>query len=129
MVLQTIEELYFASLWYYGRKLDVNCNYQWRGSPPFTWTFSFDFTAILPWIFSNQLDFHLVMIIMHQLAHMVASQLNSQIILLLKHSLTHYWSLPLRDCVGEKNNGPCPIVKVNVLYKVCVAVIPSRWTL
>ena len=54
----------------------------------------FGFVAILNLILSNQLYFHLVMIIINQLC-MVAPQLNHQIILLLKRPLTHYWTSPL----------------------------------
>ena len=67
-----------------------------RRSLRFAWTFSFFVVAILNWIFSNQLDFHLIMNIMQYVpARMVASQLNHQIILLLKLPLVHYWTSPL----------------------------------
>ena len=40
-----------------------------RGDPRVLFElFLFDFVAILNWLLSNQLYFHLVMIIMHQLA-------------------------------------------------------------
>ena len=68
---------------------------KWRGSPPFTRTFSFEFTTIFklhflkPTLFSFGYDYH-------ALVRMVASQLNYQIILLLKRPLiTHYTAPPL----------------------------------
>ena len=56
-------------------KIMVNYAIQLKAGIPalYSNSFYFDFAAILNWIFWNQLYFHLVMIIMHQLTWLVPS--------------------------------------------------------
>ena len=60
--------------------------------------FLFDFVAILNWILSNQINFHLFMIIIHSKACIVASQLN------------HQWNY----FIGEAPSNPL----LNLLFKI-----------